>query len=171
MKKYLHYFVFCFLALGFFLMGSAHAQERVEKGKQVSLEYTLMIDGQEVETTKDAQPLVFEPGEQMLIPGLEKELLGMKVGEEKTVRVFPEEAYGERDDALQREFERSQFPAEIESMLGQVIDMQDEQGNAYPAVIARVSSEQVLLDFNHPLAGRTLNFDVKIVGIEDIQKK
>lgn len=171
MKRRLIVHLFIVAMVHIFLTGNVYAVDIVEKGKKISIEYTLTVDGQEVETTKDLTPLVFEPYRQMLIPGLEKELLGMKQGEAKKVVVQPKDAYGDVDQTLIREFNRSQFPSEVELMKGMVIEMQDDQGNLYPATINDVKQESVFLDFNHPLAGKVLMFDVQIVAIENVDKK
>lgn len=139
----------------------------VTKGKQVKVDYTLTVDNEMVETTQGKDPLVYDAGQGMLIAGLEKALEGMKVGEEKKVVVTPEEGYGVVDAKLVREFEKSKFPEDMKPEKGMVLEMQDPQGQPYPATISEVKEDMVMLDFNHPLAGKTLTFDVKIVAIED----
>ncbi len=139
----------------------------ITKGKNVKLEYTLNVDNEMIETTKGKEPLVYDHGQGMLIVGLEKQLEGMKVGEEKKVVVSPEEGYGVVDPKLVREFEKSKFPADMVPVKGMVLEMQDPQGQPYPATISEVKDAVVMLDFNHPLAGKTLTFDVKVVSVED----
>lgn len=141
----------------------------ITKGKQVKLEYTLTVDNEMVETTKDKAPLTYDHGQSMLIVGLEKELEGMKAGEEKRVVVSPEEGYGAVDARLVKEFEKSKFPADMTPVKGMILEMQDPQGQPYPATITEVKETTVMLDFNHPLAGKTLTFDVKVVSIEDVK--
>ena len=156
------------LAAGFFLStGFAHAEDAVVAiGKKVKFDYTLTVDKAVVETSKGKQPLEYNPGRGELIPGLEKELLGMKAGDAKTVVVKPEDGYGVvRPDAL-RDFERSKLPKDMAPKVGMVVEMQDEKGTSFPAKIAEVNDKTVKLDFNHPLAGKTLAFDVKVVSIE-----
>jgi FKBP-type peptidyl-prolyl cis-trans isomerase 2 len=149
----------------------ARCQEAVvAKGKQVKLDYTLTVDNEMVETTKGKEPLTYDAGQGMLIVGLEKQLEGMKAGEEKKVVVSPEEGYGVVDPKLVREFEKSKFPADMAPVKGMVVEMQDPQGQPYPATISEVKDTMVMLDFNHPLAGKTLTFDVKIVSIEDVKE-
>ncbi len=171
MRKMVIVKVFVFTMMSLFLMIQSHARDVVQKGKQVSVEYTLMVDGKEVETTKGSQPLVYEQGKQMLIPGLEKELTSMRVGQEKRVVVPAKDAYGEIDKTLIREFGRDRFPSDVQLTEGMIIEMQDDQGNLYPATIDEVKQQTVLLDFNHPLAGKTLTFDVKIIAIENAIRK
>ena len=101
-----------------------------------------------------------------MIPGLEKEMEGMKVGETKKVVVMPAEGYGEVNSQLVREFDKSKMPADMTPAKGMILEMQDEEGNSYPAMISEVKDKTVMLDFNHPLAGKELTFDVKIVSVE-----
>ncbi len=138
----------------------------VSKGKKVVFDYTLTVDNQTVETTNGKKPLTYNHAEGMLIPGLEKELEGMKAGESKKVVVKPEEGYGAVNPQLVREFEKSKLPADLKPEKGMILEMQDPQGNAYPAMISEVKENTVMLDFNHPLAGKELVFDVKIVSVE-----
>jgi FKBP-type peptidyl-prolyl cis-trans isomerase 2 len=156
------------LAAGFFLStGFAHAEDAViAVGKKVKFDYTLTVDKEVVETSQGKQPLEYHPGRGELIPGLEKEMLGLKVGDSKTVVVKPEEGYGlVRQDAF-REFDRAKLPKDVIPQVGMVLEMQDEGGNSFPASIAEVNEKTLKLNFNHPLAGKELKFDVKVVGIE-----
>jgi FKBP-type peptidyl-prolyl cis-trans isomerase 2 len=155
---------FCVLGAGF-----VHAQagdKAVADGMKVKFDYTLTVDKEQVETTKGKEPLEYVHGQKMLIPGLEKELAGMKAGDEKAVVVKSEDAYGPvRPEAL-REVENTKLPKEITPQVGMVLEMQDPQGNAYPAVVKEVKDKTFVLDFNHPLAGKELKFDVKIVAVD-----
>lgn len=139
----------------------------VSKGKKVKFDYTLTVDKEIVETTQGKQPLEYTQGEGMLIPGLEKELEGMKAGETKTVLVKPEDGYGVVNPQLVREFDKTKLPTDMKPAKGMVLEMQDPQGNSYPSMISEVKDKAVMLDFNHPLAGKELSFDVKIVSVTD----
>ena len=148
----------------------AVAGEAVAQGMKVKFDYTLTVDKEVVETTEGKQPLEYVHGKNMLIPGLERELEGLKVGAVKAVIVKPEDGYGPvRTDAL-REFEKSKFPKDIVPQVGMVLEMQDPQGNPYPAMVKEIKDKVVVLDFNHPLAGKELKFDVKIVGVEVVKE-
>ncbi len=157
------------MVAGLALSGTfAMAQDAVvTKGKRVKLDYTLTVDQKMVETTEGKQPLEYDQGMNMLIPGLEKALEGMKVGEAKQVVVKPEEAYGQPNPDLVKEFDKAKMPAGMTPEKGLVLEMTDPQGNAYPCTITDIKDKTVVLDFNHPLAGKTLTFDVKIAGIMD----
>ena len=158
----------CVLATGMvFAAGLCHAEDAViAAGKNVKFDYSLTVDGQVVETTKGKQPLAYTQGQNQLIPGLEKEMAGMKAGDEKSIVVKPEDGYGlVRKDAF-REFDKTKLPKDTEPKIGMMLELKDKDGNAYPAVISEVKDKTVMLDFNHPLAGKELKFDVKVVSVE-----
>ncbi len=158
--------VSAFVAVAFLGTGVVHAQNVIAPGMKVKFDYTLTVDKEEVETTKGKQPLEYVDGKNMLIPGLEKELAGLKPGDTKTVMVKPEDGYGPVRAEAVREFEKSKFPQDITPQVGMVLEMQDPQGNPYPAMVKEVKDKVVMLDFNHPLAGKELKFDVTIVSVE-----
>ncbi len=138
----------------------------IEKGKQISLDYTLTIEGKVIDSSEDRTPLKYTQGKGEIIPGLEKELEGLKVGDEKTVVVPPEEAYGLSDPNAFQEVPRSSLPPEIKPQAGMNIQAKDATGNVFPVEITEVKEDTVVINFNHPLAGKTLKFDIKIVSIE-----
>ena len=154
----------CVLGAGF---AYAQATDKVvADGMKVKFDYTLTVGTEQVETTQGKQPLEYVHGKKMLIPGLEKELVGMKAGDAKTITVKAEDAYGPvRPEAL-REIDKTKLPKDITPKIGMVLEMQDPQGNAYPAVVKEVKDKTFILDFNHPLAGKELKFDVKIVSVD-----
>jgi FKBP-type peptidyl-prolyl cis-trans isomerase 2 len=158
----------CVLAVGMlFAVGLCHAEDAViANGKTVLFDYTLTVDGQVVETTKGSKPLGYTQGQNQLIPGLEKQMAGMKVGEEKSIVVKPEEGYGPVVKDAFREFDKAKLPQDVAPKVGLMLELKDKDGNAYPATISEVKDTTVMLDFNHPLAGKELMFDVKVVSIE-----
>jgi FKBP-type peptidyl-prolyl cis-trans isomerase SlyD len=164
MKKIFSVFI-CILfshALAF-----AQSDAKIEKGKKVKMDYTLKVEGQTVETTVGKQPLEYTQGQGMLIPGLERELEGMKVGDQKTVKVEPKDAYGEVNKDAIREFPKTAFPADFKLEIGTVIEIKDEKSQeAAPGVIWDIKDDKVTVNFNHPLAGKTLEFDVKVLDIK-----
>lgn len=144
-----------------------HAQEsKIEDGKTVKFEYKLTIDGQLVESSEGKTPLEYKHGSGVIIPGLESRLLGMMVGDEKTIVIPAKEGYGELNDEAYRQIPRASLPEGFKPEAGMIIELQAPDGNPVPAVIWEVSDENVVLNFNHPLAGKTLQFEVKIVSIE-----
>lgn len=131
------------------------------------MEYTLHVDGQLVDSSEGRAPLEFLQGAGNIIPGLEEELYGMELGESKNVIVSAEDGYGELDPDAFVDVPRAQFPAEIPLEPGIELQVRDDTGRVLLARIDRVDDQSVRLDFNHPLAGKELNFQVKIVGLRD----
>jgi FKBP-type peptidyl-prolyl cis-trans isomerase SlyD len=139
----------------------------VEDGVVVSLDYTLRLDdGDVIDSSSGREPLVFMQGQGQIIPGLEKELYGMGEGDEKEVVVEAAEAYGEYDEEELQKVPRSIFPDNINLEEGLSLRMRDQQsGQLFDAVVDEVGPESVVLDLNHPLAGETLYFDVKVARV------
>lgn len=131
----------------------------------VSLDYTLTVDGQIVDSTEGDEPLQFLQGHQNIIPGLERELAGMRIGQSKTVTVPATEAYGEIDPDNIVDVPRSEFPQEIPLETGIELEVKNADGEVLTATIADVDDESVKLDFNHPLAGKELTFNVTVVDL------
>lgn len=128
----------------------------------VSIDYTLTVEGEVVDSTEGEEPLEFLHGHQNIIPGLERELSGMKIGDSKKVVVPPGEAYGEVDPENVVDVPRSEFPTEIPLEEGTELEVKNADGEVLSATIAEVNGDTVKLDFNHPLAGKELTFDVTI---------
>jgi FKBP-type peptidyl-prolyl cis-trans isomerase SlyD len=137
----------------------------IQDGQVVSMDYTLRIDGEVVDSSDGQEPLEFLQGAGNIIPGLEEALYGMAIGEKKQVTVAPEDGYGELDEEAYVDVPRGEFPAEIPLEIGTEIQVTDQDGNPMFARIDSFDDEAVKLDFNHPLAGKTLNFDVTIMGL------
>lgn len=131
----------------------------------VSLDYTLTVDGQIEDSTEGDEPLQFLQGHQNIIPGLERELAGMKIGQSKTVTVPATEAYGEIDPDNIVDVPRSEFPQEIPLETGIELEVKNADGEVLTATIAEVDAESVKLDFNHPLAGKELTFTVTVIDL------
>lgn len=156
----------------FAVADSASAAEKakndnvVKDGMLVSMEYTLKgADGKVGDTSKDRGPLKYVHGQKMMIPGLEKELTGMKVGGEKNVTVKPEDAYGPVNKAGFQEIPKDKLPPNG-LKVGAVLQGQDDQGRPMKARVHEVKEKTVVIDMNHPMAGKTLFFNVKIVDIQ-----
>ncbi len=143
----------------------AEAQE-VQPGAVVHLEFTLRDEtGAVLDTTRGRAPLVFTHGGGEIIPGLERALTGMRVGEEKQVTVPPEEAYGAEDPTAVTEVPKDRVPPEAR-VVGARLRGQTRSGRELPVRVREVKESTVVLDLNHPLAGRTLVFDVRVILIE-----
>jgi FKBP-type peptidyl-prolyl cis-trans isomerase SlyD len=138
---------------------------KVQDGHIVSMDYTLHVDGEVLDTSAGHEPLEFLQGAGNIIPGLEESLYGMAIGENKKVAIAPEDGYGELDSEAFMDVPKDEFPAEIPLEKGIEIQLTDQEGSPMYARIDSFNDEAVKLDFNHPLAGKTLNFDVTIVAL------
>jgi len=131
----------------------------------VSLEYKLTVGGEVVDEADQGDPLEYLQGHNNIIPGLEKELYGMGIGDKKAVTVAARDAYGEKDPEAFIEVPRSEFPPEIPLDPGITLQVRDDQGRLMDARIEKVSGDSVTLNFNHPLAGVDLHFEVVIADL------
>ena len=141
--------------------------DTIAKDKVVSLQYRLTDDaGQELDSSHEGEPLLYLHGHHNIVPGLEEALEGKTIGDELDVVVPPEKGYGERV-AKPQKFPRSSFPEGMELKPGMQVTGQDAEGRPFPMWIAKVQGKQITLDPNHPLAGVTLNFHVKVEAMRD----
>ncbi len=140
---------------------------KVNDGHVVSMEYTLKVDGEVTDTSKGREPLEFVHGAGNIIPGLEREMKGMAVGESKDVVVAAADGYGEEDEKAFMDVPREQFPEEIPMKAGTELQVQNQEGQPMYARITTVGDKSVRLDFNHPLAGKELHFAVKVVSLRE----
>jgi FKBP-type peptidyl-prolyl cis-trans isomerase SlyD len=138
----------------------------VKDGTVVSLQYSLSgEDGKLIESNKGKDPLKYTHGSKQIVPGLEKELAGMKVGGEKRVKVKPEDAYGAVSSKAFQEVPKEQIPANG-LKVGAILAAKGPQGQEIPVRIHQIKEKTVVLDLNHPMAGKTLLFDIKILDIQ-----
>ncbi len=143
------------------------AHDTVKDGLVVSMDYKLTVDGEVLDSSDDAGPLQFLAGYGNIIPGLENEMMGMKIGDSKNVTVQPADGYGEFEDDAFIDVPRTEFPADMELEEGMELHVTDEDGNHQAAYVAEFDDKTVKLDFNHPLAGAVLEFFVKVVSIRE----
>jgi FKBP-type peptidyl-prolyl cis-trans isomerase SlyD len=138
----------------------------IEKGSTVQLEYTLKDDaGTVLDSNKGQSPLTYTQGEQQIMPGLEKQLVGLHAGEEKKVVLKPEEAYGPVDPSAQTEVPKNLLPPEALTVGARLL-ARNATGEQRPVTVKEIKDQTVILDLNHPLAGKTLVFDLKVLGVE-----
>ncbi|MCD6575708.1 MAG: peptidylprolyl isomerase [Nanoarchaeota archaeon] len=138
----------------------------IKKGDIVKVEYTgTLDDGTVFDTSKGKAPLEFKVGEGRIIKGFEEAVIGMEKGEEKEVRIPPEKAYGDPNPELIAEVPREQFPKDMELKEGMIISIDVPNLGQLPATITKVDDEKVTIDLNPPLAGKTLNFKIKVVDV------
>ncbi|MBV7395787.1 FKBP-type peptidyl-prolyl cis-trans isomerase [Mameliella sediminis] len=139
---------------------------QVKSGDTVRIHYTgTLSDGTTFDSSQGRDPLQFEVGSGQIIPGLDKAIPGMTVGDKKTVQVPADEAYGQSNPEARQDVPRSEIPAEIPLDLGTQLQVQAPGGQVMPVTVVAVTEEVVTLDANHPLAGKDLTFDIELVEI------
>lgn len=174
LHKLMQLFIFSFISCVFISTiavtaqsDEAEAETEISQGKQVSIEYTLTLEDKSVvDSNVDAEPLSFVLGSHEVIPGLENALEGMKVGESKKITVKPEDAYGLVNKDAVSEVKKEQVPQDA-LKVGAVLQGQSPDGKVILTRVVEIKAETVLLDYNHPLAGKTLYFDVKILDVQE----
>ncbi len=138
----------------------------VKAGDTVRIHYTgTLADGTVFDSSDGRAPLEFTVGSGQIIPGLDSAISGMEVGEAKTVEVPATDAYREHDPERLQEFPRAQVPQEVPLEIGTALALRGPDGQSLPVRVAEVTEEVVVLDANHPLAGKDLTFAVELVEI------
>lgn len=143
----------------------ANELTKIAENVVVSIDYTLTVDGEVVDSTKNSYPLDFIQGHHNIIPGLEKALVGLSIGESKEILVPSAEAYGEVNLNAFTEVGRNQFPEDFELILDRSLRINTTSGQMLTARISEIGEEMVKLDLNHPLAGKDLLFNASVVGL------
>ena len=142
----------------------------VIKGDKVAVHYTGKFeDGNVFDTSVErGVPFKFEVGAGMVIPGFDAAVIGMEVGDKKTVTIDPENGYGPIDERNVLEVPKKDFPEDMKIELGMMIELHSDQGHVVPAAVVEIGDEKVKLNANHPMAGKTLVFELELleVGVE-----
>jgi FKBP-type peptidyl-prolyl cis-trans isomerase 2 len=139
----------------------------VSSGTRVSIEYTLRLEDKAViDTNVGSEPLTYVHGSDQIIPGLQKGLEGMRIGESKQVTIKPEEGYGAVNPKDFVEVKKEQVPQDALTV-GAQLEGRDDSGRPFYARVVEVKNQTVVLDLNHPLAGKILFFEVKILDIQE----
>lgn len=142
------------------------AQTKAKEGDSVKVHYTGKLeDGTVFDTSVNRDPLQFTIGKSQVIPGFEQAVVGMTADESKTVKIPADQAYGPHRKQMILEVDREQFPAHLKPEVGQQYQIPQAQGRPTVVTITNVSESKVVLDANHPLAGRDLIFDVQLLEI------
>lgn len=131
----------------------------------VSMDYSLIVEGQLIDSSENYGPLEFIQGHKNIIPGLENEIEGMQIGETKEVVVQPQDGYGEYDENAYADIPRNQFPPSFNFELGKSVRLSHPSGQLINATISEIGENDVRLDLNHPLAGKELKFSATIVSL------
>lgn len=162
--------ILCMLISPMFVQAGSQKGDKpmtVSSGTQVSIEYTLRLEDEAViDTNVGSDPLTYVHGSQQIIPGLEKGLNGMKIGESKRVAVKPDEAYGPVNPEAFKEIEKEKLPPDA-LKVGAQLEGRDGSGQPVYARVVEVKDRTVVLDLNHPLAGKTLYFEIKVLDIQE----
>lgn len=138
----------------------------IKNGSVVSFEYTLLDEnGKLIESNRGEDPVTYTHGQHQIIPGLENGLSGMDMNQEKNIRVQPEEAYGPVDPKGFKEVAKTEIPAQG-LKVGTMLHARGPRGEDFSVRVHEIKEETVILDLNHPLAGKTLNFDVKVLNVQ-----
>lgn len=143
------------------------AANTLQDGMVGALAYTLTVDGQIVETISPEEAIEYLHGEDNLVPGLEAALAGRKAGDTFEVSVAPEDGYGEYDDDLVEVMGIDEFDNPEELSVGTEVELMDDEDNIYEAIIVALSNDEVTVDFNEPLAGKTLHYSVQVVSVRE----
>ncbi len=144
----------------------------VEKGDTVKVEYTGMLeDGKVFDSSEGKEPLEFIAGNGDVIKGFDEAVIGMNENEEKNIHIDVKDAYGPKNENLIQKIPKDKLPKEPEAKKGMVLALTTSEGQKIPAKIIEVSEQDITIDMNHPLAGKNLNFRIKIIGIEKGSEK
>jgi FKBP-type peptidyl-prolyl cis-trans isomerase SlyD len=140
----------------------------IGQNKIVKMDYTLKDDeGNIVQTTNNKEPFQFISGTKQILPKLEEEIDGMIIGSKKNVKIPATEAYGEYSEQAVQQVSKTNFPEGVDLKEGMEFVANSPEGQQMPFVVKEVKQEEVTIDFNHPLAGKDLEFEVKLIDIRD----
>ena len=139
---------------------------QVKSGDKVKVHYTGKLeDGTVFDSSREREPFEFTVGSGNVIPGFDAGVIGMNIGDQKTVAVPPNQAYGESREELIAQVKSGVFPENITPEIGQQLQMEQSNGQPINVVVAKIEGDTVTLDANHPLAGKTLVFEIELVAI------
>ena len=139
---------------------------KAEEGKTVKVHYTGTLQNGEVfDSSVEKEPLEFTLGEGQLIPGFEKAVIGMSIGDSTTINIPSAEAYGDTREDLIIAVPKDQLPKEIEPKVGMQLQVNQENGQPVPVKIAEITDTELKLDANHPLAGEDLTFEIELINV------
>lgn len=140
--------------------------QTAKKGDKVKVHYHgKLTDGTTFDSSEGRAPLEFEVGSGQVIPGFDEGVTGLQIGEKKTVNIPADQAYGPVSEEQIVEFPKSQFPEDMKPEIGMPLQMSNDQGQNFQVVIKEIKDDTVVLDANHPLAGKDLVFDIELVDI------
>lgn len=138
----------------------------IAQGSKVKIHYTLTVDDEVIDSSEGHEPLEYVHGTGEIVPGLENALAGLRAGDKRVVVVAPEQGYGEANPDAVQEIELEAFEDDEGLEVGAIISVETDDGHSFDAIVAEISESTVTLDLNHPLAGKTLHFDVVVVAVD-----
>ncbi len=140
----------------------------IRQNKVVTMNYTLKdSEGNIIQTTGNGEPFQFLSGNQQILPKLEIEIENMIIGSKKNVKIIANEAYGEYSEQAVQQANKNNFPKDVDLQVGMEFVANSPEGHQMPFVITNIKDEEVTIDFNHPLAGKDLEFDIELIDIRD----
>lgn len=137
-------------------------------GTRVTLEFSIKLNNGELVDSTEGKPATFEVGDGNLLPGFEHALFGLRAGDNSRLSLGPDSAFGQRDEANVRVMDRAEFPQETLLVEGLVFSFAEPQRTELPGVIVKIEDDKVWVDFNHPLSGRDISFDVTIHDVQQV---
>lgn len=141
--------------------------QQVQQGDKIKVHYHgKLTDGTTFDSSEGREPLEFEVGSGAVIPGFDNGVMGMSIGDKRTINIPADEAYGQKHEELIMEFPKDRFPADMAPEPGMQLMMNNGSGQQFPVVVVDVKDDSVTLDANHHLAGQDLIFDLELVDIE-----
>lgn len=159
--------LFLSVVILFSLTGAAAAAKpQVQDGKQITLTYKLSVNGTLLEVSDAKNPFTYIHGKHQIVPGLEKNLAGLRAGDQKTIRVPAAEAYGPVNPKALQEVAKDKLPPDVPQKAGTLLEARNPQGMAMLVKIVEVKEKTVVVDFNHPLAGKELEFQIEVLSIK-----
>ena len=145
--------------------------QQVKSGDKVKVHYHGKLrNGETFDSSQGREPLEFTVGGGQVIKGFDNGVMGMQVGDKRTVEIEVTDAYGEKNEDMVVEFPKEQFPPDMKPEVGMQLMMNNGQGQSFPVVVKEVREDNVLLDANHPLAGEDLIFDIELVEIVPVSR-
>ncbi len=139
---------------------------QAKTGDTVKIHYTgTLEDGSQFDSSQGREPLEFELGSGQVIPGFDKAVAGMAVGESKQVTIPPEEAYGPHREQMVQEVPKTALPPDLSPEIGMALSARGQDGAEMRLTVTEVGDDTITVDANHPLAGKPLNFDIELVNI------
>jgi FKBP-type peptidyl-prolyl cis-trans isomerase 2 len=140
--------------------------QQVKNGDTIKVHYHGRLEnGETFDSSEGREPLEFEVGSGMVIKGFDEGVMGMAVGDKKTLRIPVDDAYGPKNEEMIIEFPKDRFPDDMQAEVGMPLTMSDGSGQNFRVIIKEVKDDSVVLDANHPLAGEDLTFDLELVEI------